>query len=66
MYVHHIMILKRIKLIRMDDTDPVKPGTLGTVIKESKVQGDKILEIKWDDGRGLNVIEGIDEYEIIG
>jgi hypothetical protein len=60
------MIPKRIKLIRMDDKDPVEPGTLGTVIKENMVLGEKILEVKWDNGRGLNVIEGIDEYEIIG
>lgn len=49
----------------MYDVYPIESGTLGTVIKESKVQGDKILEVKWDNGRGLNVIEGIDEYEII-
>jgi hypothetical protein len=49
----------------MDDFDPVEPGTLGTVIKEIMVQGHNILEIKWDNGRGLNVIEGVDEYEII-
>jgi hypothetical protein len=59
------MIGKRIKLIKMYDVYPIESGTLGTVIKESKVQGDKILEVKWDNGRGLNVIEGIDEYEII-
>jgi hypothetical protein len=60
------MIPKRIKLIRMDDPDPVEPGTLGTVVKENMVQGQNILEVKWDDGRGLNVIEGIDKYEVIG
>lgn len=49
----------------MYDVYPVEPGTLGTIIKENKVQGDKILEVKWDDGRGLNLIEGIDEYEVI-
>ena len=55
----------RIKLIKMYDVYPVEPGTLGTVIKESKVSGDKILEVKWDNGRGLNLIDGVDEYEII-
>jgi hypothetical protein len=60
------MIGKRIKLIKMYDLDPVEPGTLGTVIKENRVKGDKIIEVKWDNGRGLNLIEGIDEYEIIG
>ena len=55
----------RIKLIKMDDKDPVEPGTLGTVNKENIVQGVKVLEMKWDNGRGLNVLEGIDEYEII-
>jgi hypothetical protein len=59
------MIPKRIKLIRMDDFDPVEPGTLGTIIKENVVQGQKILMIQWDNGRGLNIIDGIDEYEII-
>jgi len=59
------MIGTRIKLIKMHDVYPVEPGTLGTIIKENKVQGDKILEVKWDDGRGLNLIEGIDEYEVI-
>ena len=49
----------------MDDTDPVKPGTLGTIVKENIVQGQNILEVKWDDGRGLNMIDGVDEYEII-
>ena len=55
----------RIKLIKMYDVYPVEPGTLGTVIKESKVSGDKILEVKWDNGWGLNLIDGVDEYEII-
>jgi hypothetical protein len=59
------MIPKRIKLIKMDDFDPVEPGTLGTIIKENVVQGQKILMIQWDNGRGLNIIEGVDEYEII-
>jgi hypothetical protein len=59
------MIPKRIKLIWMDDNDPVEPGTLGTIIKENIVQGVKVLEVKWDNGRGLNMIEGVDKYEII-
>ena len=50
----------------MEDVDPVEPGTLGTVVKENMVQGQNILEVKWDNGRGLNVIEGVDKYEIIG
>ena len=49
----------------MFDVYPIEPGTLGTIIKVSKVSGDNILEVKWDDGRGLNIIDGIDEYEII-
>ena len=49
----------------MYDVYPVEPGTLGTVIKESKVSGDTIFEVKWDNGRGLNLIDGVDEYEII-
>jgi hypothetical protein len=59
------MIGKRIKLIKMDDLDPVEPGTLGTIIKEGIVQGEKIYGVSWDNGKGLNLIEGVDEYEII-
>jgi hypothetical protein len=60
-----IMIGKRIKLIKMDDPDPVEPGTLGTVIKGGLVQNEMIYVVEWDNGRGLNLIEGIDKYEII-
>lgn len=49
----------------MDDLDPVEPGTLGTIIKEGIVQGEKIYGVSWDNGKGLNLIEGVDEYEII-
>jgi hypothetical protein len=59
------MIGKRIKLIKMDDPDPVEPGTLGTVIKGGMVQNEMIYVVEWDNGRGLNLIEGIDKYEII-
>jgi len=59
------MIGTRIKLIKMHDVYPVEPGTLGTIIKVNRVSGDDVLEVKWDNGRGLNLIEGIDEYEVI-
>jgi len=56
----------RIKLIAMhDDPDPVPPGTIGEVINVSNVFGDTIIGVKWENGRTLNVIKGVDKYELL-
>lgn len=52
----------RVLLIEMpDDPLPVPPGTEGTVIGG---EGDH-LWMKWDDGRTLNLIVGIDEFIVV-
>jgi len=52
---------KRIKMIFMDDPDPIEPGAMGTVVK---VDGIGQIIVKWDSGRTLSVIPGEDRFEI--
>jgi hypothetical protein len=53
---------KRIQLIEMvDDPNPVEPGTLGTIYHV----GGGVLNVKWDNGRDLGVIEHHDIYKIL-
>jgi hypothetical protein len=52
---------KRIKMILMDDIEPIEPGAMGTVIK---VDGIGQIIVKWDSGRNLSVIPGEDQFEI--
>ncbi len=63
------LICKRIKLIHMGndpltgkpDPDPIPDGTEGKVIS---VSGDMLM-MEWDNGRGLNLIDGVDTYEVL-
>ena len=57
---------ERIKLISMDDPYGIEPGTTGvinsypvTVFNEDQV------DVKWDNGRSLAIIIGIDKFERI-
>ena len=52
----------RIKLIRMDDCKAPPCGTLGTVLAVDDIGS---LIIRWDNGSGLHLLYGIDEYEKI-
>lgn len=52
---------KRIKMIFMDDPDPIEPGQMGTIIK---LDGAGQIQVKWDNGRNLSVIPGEDRFEI--
>ena len=53
----------RIRLLSMtDDPDPIAPGTEGTVIGGNGEQ----LWVRWENGRSLNVLVGIDRYQVIG
>jgi hypothetical protein len=52
---------KRIKMIFMEDPDPIEPGAMGTVIK---LDGAGQIQVKWDNGRNLSVIPGEDRFEI--
>ena len=50
----------RIKLTSMvDDPNPIPAGTEGTIIL---VDDAGIIHVKWDNGRTLGVIPGVDEY----
>ena len=53
---------KRIKMIFMEDPDPINPGEEGTIIK---LDGAGQIQVKWDNGRNLSVIHGEDKYEIM-
>jgi hypothetical protein len=53
---------KRIKMISMDDPDPIEPGEMGTVIK---IDGAGQIQVKWDNGRNLSVIPEEDRFEIL-
>lgn len=58
-----VPIGSRIRLISMpDDPDPIPPGTCGTVDYYSNGAQ---LTVKWDNGRSLRLLVGIDEYEVI-
>jgi hypothetical protein len=52
---------KRIKMIFMEDPEPIEPGAMGTVIK---LDGAGQIQVKWDNGRNLSVIPGEDRFEI--
>lgn len=56
------LVGKRIKMIEMkEDPDPIEPGEEGLVISA----GGDILQVKWDNGRSLGVVLGVDEFEIL-
>ena len=55
----------RIKLIKMNDPpekDPVAPGSVGTV---DLVDDGGQLQMRWDNGRSLALIPGVDEYIVL-
>lgn len=56
------LIGKRVKLIEMfEDPFPIEPGAEGVVLST----GADIIMVKWDNGRILGIIDGIDSYEVI-
>lgn len=52
----------RVELIRMDDVQAPPAGTHGTVTMVDDV-GDLI--VAWDNGGGLKLIPGVDEFRIL-
>lgn len=52
----------RVRLLKMEDPNPVPIGMLGTVEDVDDIGS---LVIQWDNGRQLHVLHGIDEVEKI-
>lgn len=53
---------KRVRLVQMNDEPyPLEPGSMGTVVH---IGGD-VINVKWDNGRYLGLIVGVDEYLIM-
>jgi hypothetical protein len=44
-----------------DDPYPIMPGTEGLVMSV----GADVISVKWDNGRSLGMIYGVDRFEII-
>lgn len=60
----------RVKLISCDDPyTRRKPGALGTVAyiftQPPTWGGDTIIDVNWDDGGRLGLIQGHDQFEVV-
>ena len=56
------LVGKRIRMIEMiGDPHPIENGCEGTVVHV----GCGIINVKWDGGRTLGVVDGVDKYEIV-
>lgn len=52
----------RVRLLKMEDPNPVPVGMMGTVEDVDDIAS---LIVQWDNGRQLHVLHGIDEVEKI-
>ena len=52
----------RIRLIHMNDPQPISTGTIGEV---ALIDDADNIHMNWQNGRSLAIIEGIDDFEII-
>jgi len=57
----HPLIGKRVRLIHMEDTEPIPVGTEGTIVGVDPVG----FRMKWDDGRTLTLIPEEDRWEVL-
>ena len=53
---------KRVRLLRMNDTRPIRPGTRGTVVIVDDIGQ---IHVAWDNGFMRAIIQDEDEFEII-
>lgn len=56
------LIGKRIRINHMDDMLPVPDGTEGIITGIDDIGQ---IQVKWDNGSSLSIIEEIDDYEIL-
>jgi len=56
------LIGKRIRINYMEDLTPVPEGTEGIITGVDDMGN---IQVKWDNGSTLSVIEEIDDYEIL-
>jgi hypothetical protein len=56
------LIGKRIRINHMEDILPVPDGTEGTI---TGIDGIGQIQVKWDNGSSLSIIDEIDDYEIL-
>ena len=56
------LIGKRIRINHMDDMLPVPDGTEGIITGVDDIGQ---IQVKWDNGSTLSVIDEIDDYEIL-
>jgi hypothetical protein len=57
-----LLIGKRIRINHMDDMLPVPDGTKGTI---TWIDDMGQIQVKWDNGSTLAVIEEIDDFDIL-
>lgn len=58
----HPFVGKRVKCIEMkDEPNPIPNGTIGTI----RHIGGGIMNVKWDNGRDIGLIEDLDSYEFV-
>ncbi len=56
------LIGKRVRIIFMEDVDPIEPGQIG-VVKSVDDLGQ--LQVEWDNGRTLAIIPEKDQFEVL-
>ncbi len=56
------LIGRRIRINHMEDMLPVPDGTEGTI---TGVDDLGQIQVKWDNGSTLSIIDEIDDYEIL-
>ena len=52
----------RVRLLHMEDPQPIEPGTLGTV---TYVDDIGTIHCDWDNGRTLGLVPSEDAFEVI-
>lgn len=52
----------RLRALQMDDPQGIPPGTIGIV---AYVDDAGQIGMKWDNGRSLSLIPGVDSFEVV-